>query len=188
MALNEHTPLLADTGTLSEEESFAHSIQSEDQHMIYGTYLFNAEEEDAGIVLPTQLITMRGLESTDVIVPESALALTASPESQVLMDAFHVGTSEFGSGTGTAGTSGERDSLRSRRSSTVSVGQSLLSDSEGVESSELQRNLTWYHLVPLIYFWTCGGPFGFEPTVTFVLSIGFYFYIYSSWSVVMLFF
>jgi amino acid transporter len=36
---------------------------------------------------------------------------------------------------------------------------------ESIDDAPTTRVLKWYHLVMLLYFWTCGGPFGFEPTV-----------------------
>jgi amino acid transporter len=114
------------------------------------------------LLMSTPVIGLRGVEEVDVAVPGSAQAFTAQPEVSALLRASVPDDGGSGAGVGAGAGAG------------VGVGASGASaavddndvDESGVPSEEASgRVLKWYHLVMLLYFWTCGGPFGFEPTV-----------------------
>lgn len=129
------------------------------------------------LVLETPVIGLRGVETVEVSVPGSAQAFSAQPgalrrtldrwffcffsfffsEVAALIGApvAPVVIAEDGGGGGGSG---------------AGVGANeaapLLDEaSGGGDEGPTTRVLKWYHLVMLLYFWTCGGPFGFEPTV-----------------------
>jgi hypothetical protein len=111
------------------------------------------------VIVDTPILTRSGIQNINVVVSDSAMSLTAQPRSEAFMQL--TGTRPVPGGAGINTTS---STTTATTADDLEPGDSFR-DEGGESEAKVPRLLAWYHLVPLLYFWTSGGPFGIEPSV-----------------------